>query len=389
MTGISASRPDDALPGPRTARIEWLDGVRALAAGYVVLHHIYLGLFPGFPVNPGPFGLGWLMYGQLAVVVFIVVSGFSLGLGPAQNGDRLKGGAAGFFRRRAWRILPPYWAALLFSMAVSHFFLAELPGHEVNVRSLVVHGLLVHDIVPSNSPNSAFWSIAVEAQIYLFFPLMLMLTRARSPAVTAASVVAIVCVAHLLAQHVAPLSRLDHLNLQLYAGFAFGVWAVEEASSPTPQLRAWPLPWIAGAIIAALIGLILVFGFPWVAQRYFWVDIAFAFAVALFFVGLVDTRSVAARTLSARPLDFVGRFSYSLYLVHVPIVALLMFSPPIANPFVKYAAVAGVIVPVTLVAAYLFFLAFERPFLTIRSFAALRTWITGGRPIMWSKNKAV
>ena len=135
-------RHDGAHKGPGIARIEWLDGVRALAAIYVMLHHIYLHVFPGFPESPGPFGLGWLMYGQLAVVVFIVVSGFSLGLAPARGGNRLKDGASGFFQRRAWRILPPYWVALLFSLAVAHFLLVEAPGREVNVRSLVVHGLL-------------------------------------------------------------------------------------------------------------------------------------------------------------------------------------------------------------------------------------------------------
>ena len=188
-------------------------------------------------------------------------------------------------------------------------------------------------MIPSHTPNSAFWSIAVEAQIYLFFPLMLMLTRARSSAVTAAMVLAIVCVLHLLAANVEALSRLDHLTLQLYASFAFGVWAVEEASSPTPWLRRHPLSWIATAIVGGLIALVIMFGFPWVAERYFWVDIAFAFAVALFFVGLVDARSAAARALSARPLDFVGRFSYSLYLIHVPIVALMMFFRPSQTRF--------------------------------------------------------
>ena len=382
----SALRRDGAASAPRDARIEWLDGVRACAATYVMLHHIYLGVFPGFPDNPGPFGLGWLMYGQLAVVIFIVVSGFSLGLAPARSGDRLKGGAAGFFRRRAWRILPPYWVALIFSLAVAHFLLAEAPGHEVNLRSFVVHSLLVHDIVQSNTPNSAFWSIAVEAQIYLFFPLMLMLARARSPAVTAAVVLAIVCGLHGLAQTFEPLSRLDHLSLQLYACFALGVWAVEEASSPTPRLRNWPLRWIAAAIAAALVGLVLAFGFPWIAEHYFWIDIAVGVAVALAFVALAEGPSRAARVLSSGPLDFVGRFSYSLYLVHVPIVALLMFAPAVENPFLKYAVAAGVIAPVTMAAAYLFFLAFERPFLTIRSWAALRVWLFGGFPVLRSKN---
>ena len=353
-----------------------------------MLHHIYLGVFPGFPVNSGPWALGWLMYGQLAVVVFIVVSGFSLGLAPAQSQNRLKGGAAGFFQRRAWRILPPYWAALLYSMAVSHFLLVETPGHEVNAWSLIVNGLLVQDVIPHNTPNGAFWSIAVEAQIYLSFPIMLMLTRARSPAITAVTVLAIVCALTTLAQTVGPLYRLNHLSLHLYVAFAFGVWAVEERTSPTSRFRNWPLHWIAAAIVAALIGTVLIFGFPWVAKFYFWFSIVFGFAVAIFFVALGETRSVATRVLSSRPLDFLGRFSYSLYLTHGPLVGFLMFSPPIQNPVLKYATVAGVIAPAAIAVAYVFFLAFERPFLTIRSWTAFRAWIGGGIPFLRSSDKA-
>ena len=338
MTGVSNLRHDGAHKGPGIARIEWLDGVRALAAIYVMLHHIYLHVFPGFPESPGPFGLGWLMYGQLAVVVFIVVSGFSLGLAPARGGNRLKDGASGFFQRRAWRILPPYWVALLFSLAVAHFLLVEAPGREVNVRSLVVHGLLLHDIIRSNSPNSAFWSIAVEAQIYLFFPLMLMLTRARSPVVTALPVLAIVLVAHLLAQNVAVLSRLDHLSLQLYACFAFGVWAVEETSSSSPHSqtaacldRGRHRGWADRACPRLRLS---VGGRPLFLDRHrrrLRSGAVFRRARGK----AVDRRAGS----QLRPARFFGRFSYSLDLVHGPIVMFLTVSPPVANPFLRYASV--------------------------------------------------
>ena len=150
-------------PSGRDARVDWLDGVRGCAAVYVMLHHIYLTIFPGFPVTTGPWYLGWLMYGHLAVVVFIVVSGFSLGLAPARSRNKLQGGVSTFFRRRAWRILPPYWAALIVSSVVAHFLLNQAPGNEVNLRTLLVHALLLQDIIPSNAPPGAFWSIAIEA----------------------------------------------------------------------------------------------------------------------------------------------------------------------------------------------------------------------------------
>src|SRR5690349_16715719 len=52
-------------------RIPGLDGIRGLAALYVVVHHCWLLSFPGYPANTGPAWGGWLLYGRLAVVMFI------------------------------------------------------------------------------------------------------------------------------------------------------------------------------------------------------------------------------------------------------------------------------------------------------------------------------
>ncbi len=68
------------------ARLHGLDGIRGVAALFVVLHHCWLLSFPGYPSNTGPWWLGWLVYGHFAVVVFIVLSGFSLAIAPARSG---------------------------------------------------------------------------------------------------------------------------------------------------------------------------------------------------------------------------------------------------------------------------------------------------------------
>jgi len=91
-------------------RLAGLDGVRGLAALFVVVNHVFLRAFPGYPVDRAPFWAAWFIYGRFAVVVFIVLSGFSLALSPARQGWRLDG-VSRFARRRARRILPPYWAA--------------------------------------------------------------------------------------------------------------------------------------------------------------------------------------------------------------------------------------------------------------------------------------
>ena len=113
----SSRRAPRRSSSPRQ-RLAGLDGVRGLAALFVVVHHVFLRAFPGYPVDRAPFWAGWFIYGRFAVVVFIVLSGFSLALSPARHGWRLDG-VSRFASRRARRILPPYWAALVFSLAVA------------------------------------------------------------------------------------------------------------------------------------------------------------------------------------------------------------------------------------------------------------------------------
>src|ERR671935_2310538 len=99
---LESDRPRERLAG--------LDGVRGLAALFVVVHHVFLRAFPGYPVDRAPFWAAWFIYGRFAVVVFIVLSGFSLALSPARNGWRLDG-VSRFASRRGPRIPPPHRAA--------------------------------------------------------------------------------------------------------------------------------------------------------------------------------------------------------------------------------------------------------------------------------------
>src|SRR5215469_4317810 len=95
-----------AATGP--ARVVAMDGIRGMAALFVVLNHIFERAWPGYPgANHAPFWAAYLIYGRGAVAMFIALSGFSLGLGPARSGWRFKS-ITTYAHRRAWRILPPY-----------------------------------------------------------------------------------------------------------------------------------------------------------------------------------------------------------------------------------------------------------------------------------------
>ncbi|HEY2948957.1 MAG TPA: acyltransferase family protein, partial [Micromonosporaceae bacterium] len=87
--GVTTAAP---MAAPRErARLVGLDGIRGLAALFVMVHHCWLLSYPGYPANTGPAWTGWLLYGHLAVVVFIVLSGFSLAVSPARHDWQLGG----------------------------------------------------------------------------------------------------------------------------------------------------------------------------------------------------------------------------------------------------------------------------------------------------------
>ncbi|WP_433306394.1 acyltransferase family protein [Actinoplanes sp. CA-030573] len=355
-------------------RVSGLDGIRGLAALFVVLHHAYITSYVGFPVNTGPGWLGWLMYGHLAVAVFITLSGFSLGIGPARRDWRL-GGRTRFAYRRAWRILPPYWAALVFSLLIAWFVVLQ-PGESAPTgKSVFAYGLLLQDIIGSPSPNGAFWSIAVEAQLYVVFPLMLLLLR-RAGAVVMVSVVTVVVAAvGVLAPHVAAVQLLMRLTPQFALLFAVGL-AAAGILRASDRVRRLPWQWFAfAAAVPALVWLVLS-GTVGFAGHLFWVDLACAPAIALLLAAVATGRPrPLRRLLDTRPVRRLGTFSYSLYLIHAPLVLIVgekLVYPHVAPGLPRFLLVLAIVVPLSLVVARWFAAVFEIPFQRHRSWAALR-----------------
>lgn len=373
--------PDDtaiappATPAPgTTGRLAGLDGVRGLAALFVVLHHCWLLSFPGYPANTGPSWTGWLVYGHLAVVVFIVLSGFSLAVAPARAGWRVND-LGRFAHRRAWRILPAYWPALVFSLIMT-WTIAPQPGEGApTVKSVVVYGLLAQDIVGAPSPNGAFWSIAIEAQLYLIFPLMvLVLRRAGAVAMLAAVTLPVVLVA-VLAPTVPLIELLMRFTPQFAALFALGIVAAG-VTVHTARWRRIPLFWLAIACAVPVVVLIAGKGSVWTVQNYFWIDLAFGPSIALLLAAIASHRPRGlVRLLDIRPLWALGSFSYSLYLIHAPIVVsvyLLLVAPSVPAGVPAFLVTLAVAVPLALLVARLFAGAFELPFQRHRTWSAMR-----------------
>ncbi len=359
-----------ALAGSRSRRLAGLDGIRGLAALYVVINHVFLRAFPGYPVDHAPFWAAWFIYGRFAVVVFIVVSGFSLALSPARHGWRLDA-ASRFAQRRARRILPPYWAALAFSLAVAWLIVPQ-PGHGVpDAKSVLVNGLLVQNVVGAHSPNAAFWSMAVEAQLYIAFPLLLLMVRRWGGLVMVATVALIVAAVGIVGPHIA---HLDVFVVQsppdLAALFAVGVLTAGIVGAST-ALRSWPWPRLALAAAVPVLAVMWWQGSVWTLDHLYWVDLSLGPAIACLLAGLATGRPAGLlRVLDVRPIRSLGSFSYSLYLTHAPIVAIVcerILAGRVATGVPFFLISLALVLPLTLVFARAFAAVFEIPFQRSRS----------------------
>jgi peptidoglycan/LPS O-acetylase OafA/YrhL len=372
-TDMPAAAPPP-VAAPAKKRLVGLDGIRGLAALFVVLHHSYLMAFPTYPAISGPGWAGWMIYGHIAVVVFIVLSGFSLAVSPARHEWRL-GGKTRFAIRRAWRILPPYWAALAFSLIVA-WTLVPQPGEaEPTGKSVAVFGLLLQDIFGSPSPNGAFWSIAVEAQLYVVFPLLLLMLRKAHSLLMLASVTAVVAAVGLLSPHISLVDMLQRLTPQLAALFAVGVFAAGILAASN-HVRRLPWHWLSLAAFVPVLAVIVIKGSVWTIGNYFWIDIALGPAIAMLLAAAATERPRwLVGFLNTRPMRSLGSFSYSLYLIHAPIVVAiseLVVAPRVAHGVPALLVMLAIAVPVSVVAARLFAAVFEIPFQRHRSWSALK-----------------
>ena len=118
----SDTAPDVAASPPPRVHLMQVEGMRAIAALIVYVNHAYAQVWnPQYGRRPGGILSAFsyfMVAGHLSVTVFIVISGFCLTLPVVSAGEQLRGGTFEFLKRRARRILPPYYGALALCLAL-------------------------------------------------------------------------------------------------------------------------------------------------------------------------------------------------------------------------------------------------------------------------------
>lgn len=379
---VPASESTSRLPHQRYA---FVDGLRALAALFVVVHHAWLEVWPvdynRYPTDLLAVLTNWMGFGHFAVSVFIVVSGFSLMLPVVRNGWALRDGTIGFLMRRARRILPPYYCAIAFSLLLIALLVGQKTGTHwdisvpVTQQSLGAHLALQQDLFGQCKINHALWSIAVEWRIYFVFPLMVFLWRRVGGVATITGTLVVSYVLAYLAGGTQWEPMVPHYLALFALGVSAAVIAVSSDARTSLARDRLPWTWITAALFALICFACWRWGQPigWPERSMLWLlDTFVGMATAALLIGAArpHPRSILRRALSWQPLAFTGMFSYSIYLIHAPLLQVVW--QYIAHPlrFLGFGdggellIVLGVGIPMIVGIAYLFFRVCEQPFMS-------------------------
>jgi peptidoglycan/LPS O-acetylase OafA/YrhL len=147
------------------------------------------------------------------------------------------------------------------------------------------------------------------------------------------------------------------------------------------RVRRLPWHWFALTAAAPLLVLLAVQGPVWWDSQHFWVDLAFGPAVALLLAAVATRRArPIVWLLDTRPVRRLGSFSYSLYLIHAPIVVAIsvtLVAPHLEPGLPRFGLTLALAVPASVLTARWFGAVFEIPFQRHRSWRALREAMRG------------
>jgi len=373
----------------RQSHLLFLDGIRGLAALYVVALHILMQIDRTYsPASLGGAFLRntqWLHYGQVSVDIFIVLSGFCLMLPVARGNGYLRGGFRQFALRRAQRILPPYYAAVCLSLfliwllpCLSHpdngLWQGALPAFSTG--AIISHLLLVHNWSHAwfFKIDYPIWTVATEWQIYFIFALLLLPISRRfgNLAMLAAAFAVAYIPPHFLHQH-------SDGGLSMLVLFAFGMCAATAVYSSPVNLKVISPPAVWGsACLAAALALFFLAGHHRLFLAIFGSsdrNVGVVTAIVLFLATTRPQQSaltskimdLVVRILESRAFVVLGSFSYSLYVIHAPLIAIMFAVVRVlhADAVATFLICEIVGLPLCIAGAYGFHLIFERPFMSV------------------------
>jgi peptidoglycan/LPS O-acetylase OafA/YrhL len=313
-------------------RIDQLDSIRGLASITVLLNHLYLVL-PTLPLLFRYSPLKAIVNGNAAVIMFFVLSGFVLFL-PFMRG------AAGTYRtfviKRILRIYIPYFVSIVLAVLMA-LMLAKgsLPGIDawqsgISLKLLIEHLSLVF-ITDTKAFNNVVWSLVHEMRISIYFPLIaLCVLRLNWKANL------YICLLLSIPSILKDLFSLGYglttmLDTMHYTSmFIIGALLAKNMDKLTALYRIWnkkrkwlilSAAFLTYAYSSVIITIIFKFDLPY---RFVLYDYMVTLASGTFIIYAIGSIKLSGLLLK-KPIIFLGKISYSLYLIHIIVLFSFMY----------------------------------------------------------------
>ncbi len=357
-----------------------VDGLRFVAIAAVVLFHLggYTALtnMAGARVQPGEAWLPRLLsIGHWGVQLFFVLSGFLLALPFAKwrLGVGSKPSLKTYYLRRLSRLEPPYIAAmlLLFIGGIRLLGTAGFSRWPNLLASLVYQHNLIYGM--ASVVNDVAWTLEVEVQFYVLAPFLAVVFSVKDAWVRRAAVLALILAAPAM-RGVVPTQTQALLTLTVLgqieffaAGFLLAdLFLVDWEQRPSVSLR-WDLASLVGWSAVATLMLLGRF------------EALLPPCVLMAYVGAFRG-AVSNRVVRLRWLTTIGGMCYSMYLLHVAVIAHVgpraAHRIPLGSTFMaRFAVEAAFALPAVLATTFLFFIFVERPCMDPKWPAQLAGWL--------------
>lgn len=319
-------------------RVEVLDYLRGAAIFSVLMVHClatayggvllpWHGWFRNFSVHPAFLVMFPFSFGKEGVAIFFIVSGFCI-----HTSFQQKKNWKHFFINRFFRIYPPYFfTVILFALCLPGW-----PGHLTFHHSedwfqLFTHLLLIHNFSQQYllGINGAFWSLAIEVQLYLIYPVLLWMVSRLNWRKTMLILAAIeiflrasICIANTGGQSDSTWARIlwpiEMSPLGYWCSWSLG------ARIADAHIRHQPLPFLKQSLVFwAIFTLIGYLVKPLESFRFLLVAVTVAIMTSKLLNGWRPGFPIPAWTKNM--FKQLGAWSYGLYLVHQPIIYILFF----------------------------------------------------------------
>lgn len=312
-------------------RMPLVDCLKAVASQLIVLHHLaFYGPMSdmAYPLASG--SIDWLYeYARMAVQVFLVIAGFlaARSLAPAATPTPIKPLPLIWARYR--RLAVPFFAALTISIAcaaiarpwMTHSSIPEAPAF----WQMISHAMLLQGLLGQEALSAGAWYVAIDFQLFILFVATLWLAgKSRSSTRTTVALIAALALASLFYfnRH----DNWDNWGLYFFGSYALGVgahWCASREHSPV---------WFLVMLGLATCALALEFR----------TRIAIALVTALL-LGLSTRYNLMEKWPDFRLTAWLGKISYSLFLIHFPVCILvntLVFRLAPNSPLLNLAGMA-------------------------------------------------